>query len=76
MSARYPFTELVCAAWAVLLLRQVGVAWAYPLLAIWGFLLVALLWIDYDFQLLPDALTFPGTLIAIAAPSSGRTRQS
>jgi leader peptidase (prepilin peptidase)/N-methyltransferase len=39
--------------------------------ALWGFLLVALLWIDLDFQLLPDVLTFPGTLIGIAAALLG-----
>ena len=67
ISPRYPLTEVLCGAWAVLLLRQVGLGWSYPLLALWGFLLIALLWIDLDFQLLPDALTFPGTLIAVAA---------
>lgn len=66
-SWRYPITELICGVWAVLLLQRVGLTPIYPLLAIWGFLLVALLWIDYDFQLLPDALTFPGTLIALLA---------
>ena len=51
---RYPLTELLCAAWAVLLYLQVGLGPALPLLALWGFLLIALLWIDLDFQLLPD----------------------
>jgi leader peptidase (prepilin peptidase)/N-methyltransferase len=64
---RYPLTELLCAAWAVLLFRQVGLTWAYLPLAFWGFLLVALLWVDLEFQLLPDALTFPGTLLGIIA---------
>ena len=64
---RYPLTELLCAAWAVLLYRTVGLSPVYPFLALWGFLLVALMWIDLDFQLLPDALTFPGTLLALAA---------
>ncbi len=64
---RYPLTELWCGAWAVLLLLRVGLVPAYPLLAVWGFLLVALFWIDLDFQLLPDALTFPGTLLGLAA---------
>jgi leader peptidase (prepilin peptidase)/N-methyltransferase len=64
---RYPLTELVCAAWAVLLFTRVGLTWAYLPLVFWGFLLVALLWIDIEFQLLPDALTFPGTLLGIAA---------
>lgn len=64
---RYPVTELMCGAWALLLLRHSGLDWAYPFLAIWGFLMIALLWIDLDFKLLPDVLTFPGTLVGVAA---------
>lgn len=64
---RYPLTELLCGAWAVLLYQQVGPTLELPFLALWGFLLVALMWIDLDFQLLPDALTLPGTLLALAA---------
>jgi leader peptidase (prepilin peptidase) / N-methyltransferase len=64
---RYPITELWCAAWAVLLFARVGLVPALPLLAIWGYLLVALFWIDLDFQLLPDVLTLPGTLLGIGA---------
>src|SRR5215510_2836798 len=64
---RYPITEVLCATWAVLLFRAIGLTAAYPFLALWGFLLIALMWIDLDFQLLPDALTFPGTIVALAA---------
>jgi leader peptidase (prepilin peptidase)/N-methyltransferase len=64
---RYPATEILCAGWALLLYRHVGLGLDYPLLALWGFLLIALLSIDLEFQLLPDALTFPGTLIGVAA---------
>ena len=64
---RYPLTELWCGAWAVLVLHLVGPTWLWPPLMIWGALLVALFWIDLDLQLLPDALTFPGTLIGLAA---------
>jgi leader peptidase (prepilin peptidase)/N-methyltransferase len=64
---RYPLTELACAAWSMLLYRHVGLVPALPLIALWGYLLVALFWIDLDFQLLPDILTFPGTLIGVAA---------
>jgi leader peptidase (prepilin peptidase)/N-methyltransferase len=63
---RYPLTELWCGAWALLAYLHVGPTWLWPPLALWGFLLVALFWIDLDYQLLPDVLTFPGTLIAIA----------
>ena len=67
IAPRYPLTELACAAWALLLFRHTGMTWALPLLGLWGFLLVALFWIDLDHQLLPDALTFPGTLLGVAA---------
>src|SRR5262249_37681949 len=64
---RYPLTELACAAWSLLLYRQVGLVAALPLPALGGYLLIALFWIDVDFQLLPDALTFPGVLIGVGA---------
>jgi leader peptidase (prepilin peptidase)/N-methyltransferase len=64
---RYPITELVCAAWLVLLYLKIGMGWDYPFLALWGVVLVTLLWIDLDYQLLPDVLTFPGTLLGLAA---------
>jgi leader peptidase (prepilin peptidase)/N-methyltransferase len=66
VSWRYPLTELACAAWAVLLYRHMGLSLAWVALSVWGFLLVALAWIDLEFQLLPDVLTFPGTVLAIA----------
>ena len=75
---RYPVTELLCGAWAVLLFLKLGLVPALPLLAIWGFLMIALMWIDLDFQLLPDVLTLPGTLIALAAvlPMPGGPRHA
>lgn len=67
VSWRYPLTELLCAGWLILLYRHIGPGLDYPFLALWGVLLIALLWIDFDFQLLPDVLTFPGTLLGLAA---------
>src|SRR5262249_49726206 len=67
VSWRYPVTELWSGAWAVLLFLTVGVSWSLPFLALWGFLLIALFWIDLDAQLLPDVLTLPRTLLGIAA---------
>jgi len=64
---RYPLTEVVCAAWTVLLYLHLGATPAFPLLALWGYLLVALMWIDFDYQILPDELTLLGTVIAVAA---------
>lgn len=64
---RYPATELWCATWAVLLFRIAGFHWVFLPLLVWGCLLVALFWIDLDFQLLPDVLTLPGTVIGVIA---------
>jgi leader peptidase (prepilin peptidase)/N-methyltransferase len=68
---RYPLIELSCAAWAVLAWARLGfVAELAPVL-LWGWLLVALTVIDLDFKLLPDALTFPGTVLAVIAALLG-----
>jgi leader peptidase (prepilin peptidase)/N-methyltransferase len=64
---RYPLTELLSGAWAILVYFEVGLVPALPFYAAWGFLMLALMWIDLDFQLLPDSLTLPGTLIGLAA---------
>jgi leader peptidase (prepilin peptidase)/N-methyltransferase len=67
IAPRYPLTELACGAWAVLATLHSGWSPALPFIAAWGFVLVALTWIDLDHQLLPDVLTLPGTLIGVAA---------
>lgn len=71
VSARYPLIELICGAWALLSWAKIGLVPAWGFLALWGFLLVALLWIDLDFQLLPDVLTLPGTLIGVGYALTG-----
>jgi leader peptidase (prepilin peptidase) / N-methyltransferase len=71
VSARYPLTELWCMAWALLAWGRLGPVPAYPFVLLWGTLLVALVWIDFDVQLLPDVLTLPGTLFALAAALLG-----
>jgi len=64
---RYPLTEIACVAWTLLLYVHTGPVPAFPLLALWGYLLVALTWIDFEYQLLPDELTLSGTLIGLGA---------
>lgn len=71
VSARYPLIEVICGAWALLSWAKIGLVPEWGFLALWGFLLVALLWIDLDFQLLPDVLTLPGTLIGIGYALAG-----
>ena len=71
ISLLYPIIEIVCAVWTVLLFRHTDLVPSFPLIALWGYLLVALTVIDYRHQLLPDALTFPGLLLGIAAALAG-----
>ena len=68
---RYPVIELSCAAWALAAWWKLGLVPELAPVLLWGWLLVALTVIDLDFQLLPDALTFPGTLLAVAAALLG-----
>jgi leader peptidase (prepilin peptidase)/N-methyltransferase len=68
---RYPVIELACALWAVLTWDRMGLVPALAPVLAWGWFMVALIVIDLDFQLLPDALTFPGTLLAVAAALVG-----
>lgn len=71
VSVRYPVIELACAAWSVLAWHRLGLVPELVPVLLWGWMLVALTVIDLDFQLLPDALTLPGTLIAVAAALLG-----
>jgi leader peptidase (prepilin peptidase)/N-methyltransferase len=71
VSVRYPAIELACALWALLAWLKLGLVPELAAVLPWGWLLVALTVIDLDFKLLPDALTLPGTLIAVAAALLG-----
>jgi leader peptidase (prepilin peptidase)/N-methyltransferase len=68
---RYPIIEAACAAWAVLAWLQIGMVPELAPVLLWGWLLVALTVIDLDFKLLPDALTLPGTVLAVVAALLG-----
>jgi len=67
VAVRYPLIELACGAWALLAYLHTGPVAAWPFVMLWGVLMVALVVIDLDHQLLPDALTFPGLLCALVA---------
>jgi leader peptidase (prepilin peptidase)/N-methyltransferase len=71
VSVRYPLIELSCAAWAVLAWGRLGLVPELAPVLLWGWLLVALTVIDFDFKLLPDALTLPGTVLAVVAALLG-----
>lgn len=71
VSVRYPLIEFACGAWAVLAWLHVGLEPQLVPVLLWGWLLVALTVIDLDFKLLPDALTYPGMLLAFTAATLG-----
>ena len=71
IAVRYPVIELACAVWAVLAWAKMGFVPALAPVLLWGWILVTLTVIDLDFQLLPDVLTFTGTLLAVAAAFLG-----
>jgi leader peptidase (prepilin peptidase)/N-methyltransferase len=71
VSVRYPAIEIACALWALLAWLKLGIVPALAPALLWGWLLVALTVIDVDWKLLPDALTLPGTLIAVGGALLG-----
>jgi leader peptidase (prepilin peptidase)/N-methyltransferase len=71
VSPRYPLIEVSCAAWSVLAWVQLGLVPELAPVLLWGWILVALTVIDLDFKLLPDALTLPGTVLAVTGALLG-----
>jgi leader peptidase (prepilin peptidase)/N-methyltransferase len=59
ISARYPAIELVTAALSALLVWHFGSGWTGLAALVFGWLLLAMTFIDVDTQLLPDDLTYP-----------------
>lgn len=59
ISMRYPVTEFLTAIVSVLVIYKLGISWSSLglLVLTWG--LIALSFIDYDHQLLPDNITLP-----------------
>lgn len=59
ISLRYPLLELITAIVSILVVQHFGLQWQSisALILSWG--LIALTVIDFDHQLLPDAITFP-----------------
>lgn len=67
ISARYPAVELLTALlWVAVFLRD-GVSYALPFDLIFVTMLTALVFIDAEHMLLPNAITYPGFVFAILA---------
>ena len=71
ISARYPVTEVLCAALSGFLAWHFGLGWplAAMLLLSWGLLAMSL--IDMDHQLLPDVLVLPLLWLGLIVNSFG-----
>jgi leader peptidase (prepilin peptidase)/N-methyltransferase len=59
ISKRYPMIELVSGLMAALLVWHFGSGWTGLAIVAFGFLLLAMTFIDLDTQFLPDDLTYP-----------------
>jgi leader peptidase (prepilin peptidase) / N-methyltransferase len=71
ISARYPAVELLAGALAVLCAVRYGYSAALPGALAYGWALLALTFIDFDTQLLPDDITLPLLWLGLVANSAG-----
>jgi leader peptidase (prepilin peptidase)/N-methyltransferase len=71
ISPRYPIVELITAILSALVAWKFGVTWFTGAALVLTWVLIALTFIDFDTQLLPDNMTLPlmwlGLLISLAA---------
>ena len=67
ISARYPAVELLTGLlWAAVMWRD-GISWALPFDLIFVTAIIALIFIDAEHMLLPNAITYPGIAFAFVA---------
>ncbi|MFP5405682.1 MAG: prepilin peptidase, partial [Gammaproteobacteria bacterium] len=59
ISVRYPIVELATGLLTAIAIWHFGVGWAGLGAVVFGFVLIALTFIDLDTQLLPDSMTLP-----------------
>jgi leader peptidase (prepilin peptidase)/N-methyltransferase len=71
ISARYPFVELLGGALAVLMAWRFGYSGALAAALVYAWALLALTFIDYDTQLLPDDITLPLLWLGLLANTHG-----
>jgi leader peptidase (prepilin peptidase)/N-methyltransferase len=66
ISPRYPFVELLNGALYLFLYYQFGFSWWLLVFGALSSALLAICFIDYDFQIIPDSITLPGIVVGIA----------
>ncbi|MEW6323965.1 MAG: prepilin peptidase [Nitrospirota bacterium] len=67
ISWRYPLVEALNGGGYLLLAWQFGLSWPTLLYAIFYSALLVITFIDIDYQIIPDVITYPGIVIGIAA---------
>lgn len=65
ISWRYPFVEAINAALYLFFLWQCGLTVNFLVFCFLGTVLLAIFFIDLDFQIIPDTLTYPGMVIGL-----------
>lgn len=66
ISPVYPFVEFLTAAYLTLLLYHFGPLRSFLIYAIFGCVMIVLIFIDYYHRLLPRVITFPGLIVGFA----------
>ena len=66
ISMRYPLVELLNAALYLMLAWRFGFTWEFAAFAVLGSMLIAIFFIDLDFQIIPDVISLPGIVIGLA----------
>jgi leader peptidase (prepilin peptidase) / N-methyltransferase len=69
ISLRYPLIEFLNAALYALVFWRFGLGWHLPAYFIFCSALVVIIFIDLDFQIIPDRITLPGIVIGLIAGS-------
>lgn len=69
ISLRYPFVESVNALFYALVIWRFGIGWHTVFLFAFCSAMIVITFIDLDFQIIPDAITLPGTAIGLIAGS-------
>ena len=64
---RYPLVELANGLFYLAIYQRTGVSFALPILAAFVSMTIALIFIDADIQILPDAIDLPGIVVGLVA---------
>ena len=67
ISARYPAVEALTAALWILVVWRAGLTWALPFDLVFVTAITALIFIDAEHMILPNAITYPGIAFALVA---------